>query len=108
LKEFLNEVSLSHEEDFYKLENVFDRMADRGPLTNEDVFKPLRNGFYEIKVGVLRVICFVRGNGIFCTHGFIKSSQRTPVEQIKTANWIRADYYLEYPQGNAPVVEDEP
>jgi hypothetical protein len=102
----LNEVSQSHSGDFARLVSIFDRLAESGPLKNPDVYKPLRDGLYEIKVGVLRVVCFERKNEIFCTQGFVKNSQKTPIQEINTAKWLRGIFLVEDAKGKVQTIEE--
>lgn len=106
LNDFLNKVSQSHEYDFSRLQSVFDRLSETGPLKNQEVYKPLRNELFEIKVGVLRILCFQLEKQILCTHGFIKSSQKTPIGEIRTANWLRGDFLTEHAKAGVRIIED--
>ena len=104
LNEFMNEVSLTHADEFAKLESIIDRLAETGPLTNEHIFKPLRRDFWEIKTGVLRLICFTRGESIFVTRGFIKQTQRTPNDHIKEAIWLRSEFLVAEQRGQVEII----
>ena len=49
---------------------------------------------FRIKLGsnIYRVLSFWDGNKIVLTHGFIKKTQKTPVQEIERAEDYRRDY----------------
>ncbi len=49
---------------------------------------------FRIKLGsnIYRVLSFWDGNKIVLTHGFIKKTQKTPVQEIERAEDCRRDY----------------
>jgi hypothetical protein len=105
LASFLNDIATTHTDEFHRLNNVFDHVAESGPIANPDIYKPLRDGLYEVKVGVLRIVCFESKRGLVCTHGFIKSSQKTPINEIKTGRWLRSIFLVEEAKGKINVIE---
>lgn len=103
LNEFFNDVSQTHEYDFARFQRTIDRIADSGPLQNPEVFKPLRDEIHEIKIGVLRILCFEHNGHWYCTNGFIKKSQKTPIGEIKTARWLRSLFLVENGKHEIPI-----
>jgi len=51
-------------------------------------------------------VCFERKTEIYCTHGFIKSSQKTPVKEINTAKWLRSIFLVEDAAGRVCTIEE--
>ncbi len=73
-------------------------------LENQDMlpasyFKKLVNtDLWEIRVqmgsNTCRILCFFeKGSIIILTHGFIKKTQKTPLQEIARANEYMKDYY---------------
>ena len=90
---------------FYEKENgdcpvedfLLSLLEEYGNQLREPYSKHLDDGIFEIrcKVGsnITRVLYFFYYEGkIILTNGFVKKTQKTPPEQIKTAKEFRADY----------------
>jgi len=77
-----------------KLAALFQRMVDLGFLS-KNKFKMLEgsDGIWEFKSDEHRLLCFADGQVWVPTHGFPKSGQKTPKNQIKRTQTIRAEYY---------------
>jgi phage-related protein len=103
--EFFNEAAAECPDDFARLVTTMELLADSGPLRNQHVYKPLRRGLHEIKVGALRLVCFQRSEAILCTHGFIKRTQKMPIEQFKTGVYLRAEFFLAEQKGPIETIE---
>jgi Phage derived protein Gp49-like (DUF891) len=69
-----------------KIAALLQRMADAGVLSNNK-FKPLAGseGIWEFKSDEHRLLYFQDGPVWVLTHGFRKSGQKTPSEQIRRA-----------------------
>lgn len=72
-------------------------LEEKGNMLREPYSKHVDDGIFEIrcKVGsnISRVLYFFyHGEKIILTNGFIKKTQKTPIEQIKIAKEFRADY----------------
>ena len=72
-------------------------LEEKGNMLREPYSKHVDDGIFEIrcKVGsnISRVLYFFYyGEKIILTNGFIKKTQKTPIEQIKIAKEFRADY----------------
>ncbi len=80
-----------------KMVGLLELLEEYGNQLREPYSKHLDDGIFEIrcKVGsnITRVLYFFYYEGkIILTNGFIKKTQKTPPEQIKTAKEFRADY----------------
>lgn len=72
-------------------------LEEKGNMLREPYSKHVDDGIFEIrcKVGsnISRVLYFFyHGEKIILTNGFIKKTQKTPIEQIKIAKEFRTDY----------------
>ena len=68
-----------------------------GNMLRMPLSKPLEDGIFELRTqfkdGISRVCYFFfYGRKIILTHGFIKKTQETPREEIKTAVQYKNDY----------------
>jgi phage-related protein len=76
------------------------QVPTRGPPHNEEVSKHLLSDIYEFRKTpgrgpALRVLWFYdEGRIVVCTHGFWKTTQRTPAVEIEKARKLRRDYLL--------------
>lgn len=80
-----------------KMVGLLELLEEYGNQLREPYSKHLDGGIFEIrcKVGsnITRVLYFFYYEGkIILTNGFVKKTQKTPPEQIKTAKEFRADY----------------
>lgn len=80
-----------------KMVGLLELLEEYGNQLREPYSKHLDDGIFEIrcKVGsnITRVLYFFYYEGkIILTNGFVKKTQKTPPEQIKTAKEFRVDY----------------
>ena len=80
-----------------KLVGLLQILQDKGNLLREPYSKHLDNGIFEIrgKVGtnITRVLYFFYyDNKIILTNGFVKKTNKTPVNEIKLAKMRRKVY----------------
>ena len=99
--DFILDLMESNESEFEKLISAIDRIRDHGVPINEQKFKKLEPGLFEIKSGPTRLLCFFDGNDqsgntrLVITHGFWKKTNRTPMSEIEHARTMREQYTLE-------------
>ena len=68
-----------NESDKKKILALLKRIAEEGPINNEEKFKKLEGDVWEFKSYQIRVLCgFSPGKVVLLTHGFIKKKQKTP------------------------------
>lgn len=80
-----------------KLFGLVDVLEQYGSALREPYSKPLGDGIFELraKVGtnISRVLYFFYYEGrIILTHGFVKKTQKTPLDEIKKAKEYRKDF----------------
>ena len=96
LLEFLAGLSV---DDRDKVQRAVSRLADDGPMMNTAKFRKLHADveLWELKVGAIRIPLFRDGPRRFVlTHGFRKTTDRTPPTEIARAVRIREEYYAVY------------
>jgi len=93
--DFLEEMSGKRRKEVDKLNALIERSLEHGVPKNKQKCRTLGNGIYEFKTtGGLRLVWFWdEGQMIICTHGFKKSSQKTPPGQRERALAKKADYF---------------
>jgi phage-related protein len=76
------------------------QLPTSGPPHNEEISKQLDGDIYEFRKTptrgpALRVLWFYdEGKIVVCTHGFWKTTRRTPEAQIEKAQKLRREYLL--------------
>ncbi len=80
-----------------KLLRMIKMLADNGTHLRKPYSEHLKDGIFEVraKVGtdISRVLYFfVVGKKIVLTNGFIKKTQKTPINEIETAKKYRNEY----------------
>jgi phage-related protein len=83
------------ESEVAQLQALYKRVAQHGVIFNVRKCRPLGGGLYEFKTrGGARLVWFYDEQRlIIATHGFWKQGQKTPKQEIDTAQVQRAAYY---------------
>ena len=94
IEEFMNSLDIKMRA---KLIGLLELLEEKGTQLREPYSKMIEDGIFEIrcKVGsnISRVLYFFYFEGkIILTNGFIKKTQKTPIEEIKLAKKYRADF----------------
>ncbi len=74
-------------------------LAEMGPAPHREKFGKLKgfSGLYELKEKPSRIFFFYHGKGVIVmTHGFDKSGDETPPEEIDRALGLREMYLAKY------------
>lgn len=72
------------------------RCADFDIPNNIEKFRNIDTGLWEFKAYDVRIFCtFDRGRIILLANGFIKKSQKTPINEIEKAKRILKNYFKE-------------
>lgn len=75
-----------------RLGGLFQRLADQGRITNDQLFNHERGEIWAFKRNKVRIGCFRLGTAWFLTHGFIKKARRWPTTQLDRADNIREEH----------------
>lgn len=94
IKDFLNSLDVKMRAKMYGLIGI---LKEKGNQLREPYSKHLDDGIFELrcKVGsnITRVLYFFYYKGqIVLTNGFVKKTQKTPLEEIELAKKRRSDY----------------
>jgi hypothetical protein len=92
--DFLNDLPLPL---FDKLEVMIERLADDGFIANQEKFRRLDAGVYELKLWrpPLRVFCFQHGPDWVCTHADRKPGSRELRSHVAKVKVLRRRYLEE-------------
>ena len=74
-----------------KLHGVIRQLAETGLIRNEEKFRRLDAGIYELKLRnpALRMFCFARGNLWICTHVDRKPGKRHLSDHVRRVKALR-------------------
>jgi len=94
LLDFLSELEGKLVREGDRMLNLLERVSQEGPPRRTEVSHQLKGEIYQFVQGRIRVLYFYdRDRIIVCTHGFMKSSQKTPKREIEKAEELRARYF---------------
>jgi len=82
---------------FDKLEGMIERLADDGFIANQEKFRRLDAGAYELKLWrpPLRMFCFQHGSDWVCTHADRKPGSRELRTHVAKVKVLRQRYLEE-------------
>lgn len=94
VEEFLSSIDTSMRA---KAVGLLQILQEHGCQLREPYTKPLGDGIFELRVqsgnNISRILYFFYAGGkIIVTNGFVKKTQRTPVQEITLAKKYRQDY----------------
>ena len=80
-----------------KIAWVLEILEQQGMLPSTYFKKLVNTEIWECRIqqgsNIYRIFCFIdKGSIIILTHGFIKKTQKTPIDEIKRAEEYRSDY----------------
>ena len=109
LEEFLNDLKMKDKSLFSKVLRDMELLESKENLLREPYTKPIEDGIFELRIkqhnNIMRVFFFfVVGKKIILTHGFIKTTEKTPKSEIDKAK----DYKKEYEgrkKWNFPIIK---
>ncbi len=81
-----------------KITWVLEILEQHGMLPSTYFKKLVNSDIWECRVqqgsNIFRIFCFFdKDSKIILTHGFIKKTQKTPIDEIKKAENYRSDYF---------------
>lgn len=96
VKEFLNSLSLPARARVVKL---FNRLTEYGVLLKEPYTRQVRGKIRELRIrdnqGAIRILYFTyTGKRFILLHGFIKKTEKTPVQDIELAEKRMNDFII--------------
>jgi len=94
VEEFILSQNLKMRAKIYRLLSLLEEF---GNTLREPYSKPLKDGIFEVRAkqgsDISRVLYFfVVGQKIILTNGFVKKTQKTPIEEIELAKKYRTEY----------------
>ena len=97
LEEFLNNLKMKDKSLFAKVLRDMELLESKGNLLREPYTKPIEDGIFELRTkqhnNIVRVFFFfVVGKKIILTHGFIKTTEKTPKSEIDKAKEYKKEY----------------
>lgn len=101
---FMQSIGKSQSQELSKITRLLNDTAKKGLPHNSQKFKKLKetDGIYEFKANKIRLLCFFDDTEtrlIICTHGFLKSTQKTPKAHIERAEQLKREYFNEKEKG---------
>lgn len=106
--DYIEQMEQKRPKEAEKLAALFNRVVDHGIPKNEQKCRTLGNKLFELKTrGGLRIVWFWdEDKMVICTHGFSKSTRKTPRGQLERALSMKSDYFEAKSKG-ALLQEDE-
>ncbi len=88
--------------------NLLERIALEGPPRRVEVCHQIKGPIFQCEQGRIRVLWFYdEGQMVICSHGFIKTSRKTPRDQIRRAENAYRRYFDDKAKRTINIIEDE-
>jgi hypothetical protein len=88
--------------------NLLERIAQEGPPRRVEVCHQIRGPIFQCEQGRIRILWFYdEGQMIICSHGFLKTSRKTPRNHIRRAENTYRRYFDDKTRGTINIIEDE-
>jgi phage-related protein len=99
--DFIEQMEQKRPKETAKLAALFTRTVEHGIPKDKQKCRTLGSKLFEFKTrGGLRIVWFWdEDKMVICTHGFSKSTQKTPRGQIERALSMKSDYFEAKSQG---------
>ena len=109
LLSFLNALEGKFQDQADRMLNLLSRVAAVGPPRNTDICHRIQDDIWQFESGKLRVLWFYgRGRGVIvCSHGFPKTTPKTPKRQINQAMQVWRRYLQDAASGDLAILEIE-
>jgi len=109
LEEFLEDLKKKDKSLFAKVLRDMELLESKGNLLREPYTKPIEDGIFELRTkqhnNIVRVFFFfIVGKKIILTHGFIKTTDKTPKSEIEKAKEYKKEYEGRK-KWNFPIIE---
>ncbi len=107
LLDFFEGLGSNFQKDMDNMLQLLEVCAVSGPPRNTQVSHKIRGEIWEFIKGRLRILWFYdQGRIIICTHGFVKKSGKTPVQEISLAESKQRQYQIAK-ANNAIIIQEE-
>jgi len=109
LLSFLNQLEGDFQDQADRMTDLLDRVAEKGPPRKSEVCHQIQDNIWQLESGRLRVLWFYgRDRGvIICSHGFLKTTQKTPKKHINRAMQTYHRYCQDVSRGDIKILEIE-
>ena len=93
--DYIEQMEKKRPKEAAKMAALFNRVVEHGIPKDKQKCRTLGNKLFEFKTrGGLRIVWFWdEDRMVVCTHGFCKSSRKTPRGQIERALSMKSDYF---------------
>jgi phage-related protein len=109
LLDFLSNLQGVRQKQADHLLQLLARMAQNGPPRRAEICHQIQGPIWQLTAGTLRVFWFYGAARklIICTHGYAKSTAKTPTQQIKRALAVFETYQQAAAAGTVEYLEDD-
>jgi len=109
LLDFLNELEGQFAKQADRMYVRLEETARQGPSSRSEICRKLSQEVWEFREGRVRVLWFYGEEPeiIICSHGFFKSSQKTPRSEVRRAIASRKRYFAALARGEIEILSEE-
>lgn len=106
--DFLLSLAPNLKKDADKIRTLFKYVTEHGPQGLDlEISHNIAPEIFEFVRGRIRVAWFYDANKVvICSNGFIKKGQKTPKQEIETAQAAKSDYFLNKAKGRITLLEE--
>jgi phage-related protein len=112
LLSFFNELEGDLREQADRMLTLLEEVALSGPPRNTDRCHWIEKNIWQFEEGRIRILWFNGGQfeglpNIVCSHGFKKTTQKTPIRQKDLIKGVRRQYFQDLKDGSIEIIEEE-
>lgn len=96
VSKFLSDLKAKKPKEWAKTWALIQRLANVGSISNDEKFKKLEKGLWELKSYQTRIACFFEDKRLYLAHGITKKQNKWQSADLETARKRKKEHETEH------------